>query len=726
VAVASDAVSSSDSFPRQHARTQRFSLGVPRNLSVTASGRVVFLRSRGGEDPTNCMWVLDADADHERLVVDPLVLLSEGDGGLPAAERTRRERAREGAAGVVSYALDAAGERASFALSGQAFVVELSSAAVTRLDAAEAVFDPRLDPTGQSVAYVSGDELRVVGAPGASGESATRPDRLLASSAEPEVSWGSAEFIAAEEMRRSRGFWWSPEGDRLVVARVDVSPIQRWYITDPAHPDRTPTEIRYPAAGTSDADVTLHIIPMGDGGVAEPAAPSVPVQWDRELLPYVVDVTWTAAAGLRVVAQTRDQRRIDLLNIDPATGEVTDTRTITEQHWVEVIPGTPRIVGSELVSIEEHGNNRALLVDGVAVSSPEHWVRSLVDASPGRLIYTASADPTQVHVFVASRAEPTPGWDVTQVTGEAGVHGATGEGSTLILQSSTLTNPGITTVLRGDPMAPAASIEIPSFAATPLLTPRVQLHEIGERRIATAVLFPSPGTAAAAADGPLPVLLDPYGGPHAQRVLASRNAFLASQWFADQGFVVIIADGRGTPGRGEGWERAVRGDVAQPVLDDQVAALDGVAELYPGELDLNRVAIRGWSFGGYLAALAVLRRPDRFHAAVAGAPVTDWRLYDTHYTERYLGHPDEEPENYERTSLLNEAHLLESPLMLIHGLADDNVVAAHTLQLSTALLAAGRPHEVLPLSGVTHMTPQEEVAENLLLLQVEFLRRSLR
>jgi dipeptidyl-peptidase-4 len=142
-------------------------------------------------------------------------------------------------------------------------------------------------------------------------------------------------------------------------------------------------------------------------------------------------------------------------------------------------------------------------------------------------------------------------------------------------------------------------------------------------------------------------------------------------------------------------------------------------------MDLSRVAIRGWSFGGFLAALAVLRRPDVFHAAVAGAPVTDWRLYDTFYTERYLGHPDAEPANYERSSLLGDAARLERPLLLIHGLADDNVAAANTLLLSSALLAAGRPHSVLPLSGVTHMTPQEVVAENLLLLQLEFLRTAL-
>jgi len=160
------------------------------------------------------------------------------------------------------------------------------------------------------------------------------------------------------------------------------------------------------------------------------------------------------------------------------------------------------------------------------------------------------------------------------------------------------------------------------------------------------------------------------------------------------------------------------------VLEDQVAALHAVAEEF-GDLDLSRVAIRGWSFGGYLAALAVLRRPDVFHAAIAGAPVTEWRLYDTHYTERYLGHPATNAALYDRSSLAGDAAGLERPLLLIHGLADDNVAVANTLQLSSALLAAGRPHSVLPLSGVTHMTPQEVVAENLLVLQVDFLRTAL-
>jgi len=281
-----------------------------------------------------------------------------------------------------------------------------------------------------------------------------------------------------------------------------------------------------------------------------------------------------------------------------------------------------------------------------------------------------------------------------------------------------------TSLDRAGSITRAGDVEITSNAQTPLVTPNVTIHRVGDDDLSVAVVLPHGETS-----GPLPVLLDPYGGPHAQRVVSAQNAYLSSQWFADQGFAVIIIDGRGTPGRGTEWERAVLHDLAGPVIDDQVRGLEAITTELAGkgiELDRTRVGIRGWSFGGYLAALAVLTRPDVFHAAVAGAPVTEWRLYDTHYTERYLGDPLTDPAPYDRSSLLPLADQLTRPLLLIHGLADDNVVAAHTLQLSSALLAAGKAHEVLPLSGVTHMTPQEVVAENLLLHQLGFLRRALR
>jgi dipeptidyl-peptidase 4 len=305
-----------------------------------------------------------------------------------------------------------------------------------------------------------------------------------------------------------------------------------------------------------------------------------------------------------------------------------------------------------------------------------------------------------------------------RVTREPGVHHAARRGDLVVSSSRSLGWFGSRVqVWRG--VKPTG--EIASLAETPVLTPEVTFLTAGAHELQCALLLPRGHQRGSAR---LPVLCDPYGGPAARRVVCARNAYLTPQWFADQGFAVLIADGRGTPGRGPDWDRLIHYDEATPNLEDQVEALHAAAAAHP-DLDLTRVGIRGWSHGGYLAALAVLRRPDVFHTAVAGAPVTDQRLYDTFYTERYLGHPDDHPDAYDHNSLIDDAPRLERPLMLIHGLADDNVVVAHTLRLSSALLAAGRPHTVLPLSGVTHMARQEEVAENLMLLQVEFLKRTL-
>jgi dipeptidyl-peptidase-4 len=260
-----------------------------------------------------------------------------------------------------------------------------------------------------------------------------------------------------------------------------------------------------------------------------------------------------------------------------------------------------------------------------------------------------------------------------------------------------------------------------SLAELPVVEPVVHFHRIGERSLACAVLWP---TGHLPSSGPLPVVMAPYGGPHHARVVRAAGSFASDQWLADQGFAVVVIDGRGTPGRGPRWEFAVAGDLADVVLEDQVEALQALGSVFP-DLDLTRVGITGWSFGGYLSALAVLDRPDVFHVAVAGAPVTEWRLYDTAYTERYLGQPQDNSAVYDATSLLRRAPQLTRPLLIVHGLADDNVLVANTLQLSSALLAAGKEHYVVPLTGVTHMTPQEDVAENLLMTEVRFLKAHL-
>lgn len=689
----------SDTFPRQYARTQRLTLGDPRTITVAADGqRVLFARSRAGDDPVNCLWVLDIATGEERLVADPLHLLDAADDEhLPIEERLRRERMREGAGGITSYATDAASTVAAFALGGHLFVAGLLSGQARELVVDGPVFDPRPDPVATCVAYVCGRTLRIAELDGSSWE--------LAGDEHPDISWGSADFIAAEEMGRYRGYWWSPDGAAIAATRADIGPVQRWYISDPANPDQQANKVAYPAAGTPNADVTLHVLAL-DGGSTE-------VVWDRDTYPYLADVRWADSQRLLLTVQSRDQRSLMVLAADPRHGGTEPIFADGDTAWVELVPGTPAVLDDgQLVMTADRDGARRLMVDGNAVTPIDLQVRAVVTAQDDEVYFLANpiADATVQHVW-RWRTDGT----LAALTDEPGVHTAAIGGSTVVLRTAVLDEPGATTQVVDGPT-------ISTFAQQPLVTPNLSLHRYGDRALATAVLLPSHRTAGD--DGPLlPVLLDPYGGPHAQRVLRSHNAYLTSQWFADQGFAVVVIDGRGTPGRGSEWERSVQRDLATGPLDDQVAALAAAAQEHP--LDLTRVAIRGWSFGGYLAALAVLRRPDVFHAAIAGAPVTEWRLYDTHYTERYLGDPSSDATAYAANSLLPLAGELSRPLLLVHGLADDNVVAAHTLQLSSALLSAGKPHEVLPLVGVTHMTPQEVVAENLLLHQLDFLQRSL-
>jgi dipeptidyl-peptidase-4 len=684
------------SFLRLQARTQRFTLGTPRGFQVSPDGRrVLFLRSASGEDRQHILWRLDVETGEETRLADPAVLLG-GDEELSSEERARRERSREQGGGVVGNAVDADVRIAAFALSGKVFVADAETGDTRELPTGPSVIDPRPDPTGTHVAYVANNALRVVGVDGTG-------DRALAEPAGPDQAVGVAEFIAAEEMGRARGYWWSPDGTRLLVSFVDKGAVRRWHIADPANPEVAPNIVSYPAAGTDNATVRLAILGL-DGSR---------VEVDRGDDEYFVTAHWSTHGRLLIATAPRDQRRMRVLAVDAETGTTEVVAEDADDRWVEIIPGVPAWTSDgRLVRVAVADGANRLVVDGKEVTPPSLQVRAVLDVAAD-VLFTASADdPTQVHVY-----RWTDG-DITRLSSVDGVHGAARGGDVTVLASWSLDHAGPrVSVLRGTEQVAT----IGSYAVEPPIVPNLHLMTVGDRGLRVALLYPTghePGTK-------LPVLLDPYGGPHAQRVMASRNAFVGPQWLADQGFAVLVADGRGTPGRGSEWEREIAFDFAGVTLQDQVDALFAVAEAHP-DLDLSSVAIRGWSYGGYLSALAVLRRPDVFHAAIAGAPVTEWRLYDTHYTERYLGHPDENPQVYDRNSLIGDAPKLDRPLLVIHGLADDNVVVAHSVRLSSALVAAGRPHALLPLPGVTHMTPQDdEVAENFMLMQVRWLRNAL-
>jgi len=691
-----------ESFPRQNARTHRFTAGAPRLFTLSPDGRrLVFVRSTAGNDVVGRLWEIDVATGVERLLADPTALHA-GAEELSHEERARRERMREGSAGIVGFSTDDDVRHAAFGLSGGLYAVDLVEATPVRaLDVVGPVIDPRMSPDGTHIAYVAQHALRVVGLEGSD-------DRTLAEARHGLESCGLADFAAAEELERSRGFWWSPDSDAVLVERVDESPVQEWWISDPMHPDRPPRPHRYPQAGTPNALVSLEIVRL-DGAVT-------PLVWDARAFPYLVDVSWTRHGDPLVVVSTRDQRLMRVLAFEPGTGESRVVADLTDASWVDAAGGSRRWApDGRLVTLRvDTASDTYRLHHGDDWLSPTGLqVRAVVDVDDEGVVVTTAP---QHHVQAVARVR----WDgeVTALTPDDGWCLGRSTAGTDVVVRRRLDSTEITYEVR----SASGAFAVASHAERPVVTPTVTLIETGPHRIRTAVLLPTghrPGSVR------LPVVMSPYGGPHGQDVVASATAFGEEQWLADQGFCVIVADGRGTPGRGPSWDRLVAGDLATFPLQDQVDALAGVAAAYPDDVDLTRVAMRGWSFGGYLSALAVLRRPDVFHAAVAGAPVSDFRLYDTAYTERYLGDPSVDDAPYEACSLLPLAPTLSRPLLIIHGLTDDNVVVAHTLRLSSALTAAGRPHQVLPLSGVTHMTPQEDVAENKLLLEVTFLRQAL-
>ncbi|MCG3041329.1 prolyl oligopeptidase family serine peptidase [Streptomyces sp. S1A] len=686
-------------FPEQLARTRRFSLGVPRHPAVSPDGaRVLFVRTGGGDDPVGRLWLWEDGG--ERLLAAP----HGADGGtrpVPPEERARRERARERSTGVVAYAADRELRRAVYALGGALWAVDTGGDAPFPVPAAGPVVDPRPSPDGELVAYVTGGALHVTGFGGGFGG-----DRCLAAPEGPSVTYGLTDHVSAESMGRLRGHWWAPDGRALLAARVDTSPVRRRWVCDPARPELPPRPMAYPAAGTPNAEVSLHLLAL-DGGRAE-------VVWDRAAFEYVVAADWDAHGPL-VTVQSRDQRVLRVLAVDPATGA---TRVLHEQrdrHWVELVPGAPcRTASGLLVRAEESAGTRRLRV-GDALTPEGLQVTGVLGADGDEVLFTGCEDPLEEHVWAMG-----PGAGCRRVSDGPGVHSAAAAGGTVVLDS--LTPDGHTvTVLRGGRTVG----RIASLAEEPVVTPRPLFPVHGARRLRSALFLPSGYDPGAPGARPLPVLLSPYAGPGMRLVVRTRTWWACvAQWFAEQGFAVLVTDGRGTPGRGPAWEKEIRGDQLTPVLEDQIDALRAAVAERP-YLDTGRVAIRGWSFGGTLAAAAVLRHPEVFHAGVAGAAPTDQRMYDTHWKERYLGHPEREPENYERSSLLRDAHRLRRPLLLVHGTCDDNVAFAHTLRLSAALLAAGREHTVLPLSGAGHTGGDGTAAGRLLGFELGFLRGAL-
>lgn len=718
-----DDASDEQEFASLQARTGRFRYGMPLSFVGNAHGdRIAFRRSRSGTDSRGCIWIASIDEVGdvvERVIVDVAHPGGAATDDVPEAERARRERLRESGSGITAFSANAELTLFCFAFGGTLFVAETAAGtdefAIRMLEVPGPVVDPRLSPDGKQVAWVADDSLYV--APIVGGGS-----RVVATAIGSDQTVGLANFLAAEEFDRFRGFWWSPDSTKLLVEEVDSSKVELWKIPS-SKPEGEPRKVRYPAVGTANPAVTLAIYSAVDESTRTPV--SLDSKFD-----YVTHVSWSDGVGPLITVLNRAQTEGQILKVEPRTGQSSVAKQLQDDHWVEPVAGTPlsSADGRLVVSVVRDGNN-SLVVGDTEVDLDGYLLRVVygkveVEGRPA-LLLGVHKDSSENHLALAPI--PQDGGQLNELqlltSGEAWYSASITSANRLVVSRSTIDTLATEFTWMELGVEGLTSLGTVSSAATiPDLALNLERHLVGPHELNTTVQWPInhvPGSTR------LPVIMNPYGGPHAQRVVQSGRAFAETQWLADQGFCVIVSDVRGATGRSAKDQHSFYRDLTEGPLGDQVTVIDWAADKWPDDIDPNRVGIMGWSFGGYLAALAVLRRPDKFAAAIAGAPVTDWRLYDTAYTERYLGHPDEEPEGYEHASLIPLASSLETPLLIIHGLSDDNVFFEHSRLLSEALTNADKSHTLLPLEDVTHMASNTDIATNLLIRQLDFFCNNL-
>ncbi|WP_373088526.1 prolyl oligopeptidase family serine peptidase [Bifidobacterium longum] len=800
-------------FPRLRARTLRFGCGAPRSAQTVGDGsRALFLRSDGPEDLVTALWLSwfdESGEHHETKLADPRELLgaTADSEDVPAEEKARRERAREGGTGIVGYSAGDDGNRIVFTINGRLFLTDIDwndetgapephtrELAGEWLDEDPAMYtpvlNPRIAPDGEHVLYTTGSYLMLVDIGGELGDRITAVYGVSVEDEDgnpAENTWkiGLAEFVAGEEMDRYDGFWWAPDSQHVLFESFDTADEPTWHISDPADPEKPAAGRRYPRALTRNADVYLTVITLAfdENDRYAGITGNADVDWDREAYEYVAAVNWRRGHDPLVLVQNRRQTRDQVLEVAVAAdGAALGATRVLEEHaneqWIDLVHGTPAYTpdGRLVCSLNDMATDTNRLTMDGRPFTPAGWnVRTVLAVTDEDVLAVVQRAPEIA-------PEVPDAWaDAAATESVFGDHDARSFDVVSIDYNGTITpvttDPGQWTASRGErgivvsgrDMRSARaqmrhilgeqSATIASTAAEPGFTPNVTFTRLGEHQLYTAIIAPSPESPYAHAEK-LPVLMKPYGGPGFQQVIASQSFYWEGQWWADQGFLVVTADGRGTTGRGPAWDREIFEDMKDVTLADQVEAVNALpeavarlnadvesraaqpaagdqadAENHPPALratsrqreaipmpDLDKVCMIGWSYGGFLSALAVLDAPNVFKAACAGAPPTDWTLYDTHYTERYLGL---DPDVYYRNGIVQDAPKLERPLMLIHGFADDNVTIAHSLRLSQALMAAGRPHTFLSLTGITHMTNDETVAENLLTLQRDFLRDAL-
>jgi dipeptidyl-peptidase-4 len=709
-------------FLEQYAVTYRFQQGHPTSFRITPEGdAVLFLRSTA-RSFVNDLWIFDVASAEERVLLTAEQILGEAGEELSAEERARRERMRMASRGIASFDLSPDGRTLLVPLSGRLFLVDRARAgqegSVRELvSSAGFPIDPRFSPDGTRIAVVRDGDLYVI-------DVASGHERQITTHPSDPIEFGVAEFVAQEEMSRFEGYWWSPDSRTLLVQETDTSNVERMHIIDPMHPEQGSHESAYPRPGTPNAVVRLALVDAQGG-------PLRYVDWDRERYPYLATVRWTSGAPLTLLVQDRLQQDEVLLAVDPDTRTAQTLLTEHDDAWLNIDQDVPRWIshGTRFLWTSERSGEPRLelraadgsLIRELTPPGLSHQSLLSVDEASGHVWVTASSEPTEMHVY---RIALDGGREPEKLTEHRGMHEAVvgRNGAIWVHTARPLDAARTSTVRRADGSVVGT---IRSVAEEIPFSPNVTIESVGERQWRAAIVRPRNFDASRR----YPVLVHVYAGPGIRYVSADRDRWLLNQWFADHGFIVVTFDGRGTPGRGREWERAIRGDFITVPLEDQVAALQAAGAAHP-EMNLEHVGIYGWSFGGYFSAMAALRRPDIYRAAVAGAPVTDWRDYDTHYTERYLGLPEDASIEgaYHRSSVLTyarETYAEERPLLIVHGTADDNVYFSHAIKLSNELFRAGHAHEFLPLAGLTHMVPEPIITRRLQTRIAVFFERNL-
>jgi dipeptidyl-peptidase-4 len=685
------------------AETYNFKLGRPSPVGVTPDGAVLFRRT-----PPRSFAADLFELDTKSGQVKTLLSANAGEENLSDAEKARRERSRTATRGIVDVDVSADGRWVMAPLAGTFLLLERTTGTKRSIDPKGDAYDAHLSPDGANIAFVRDGSMWIV-------DVASGAPRQLTKH-EDGVEHGSADFAAQEELDRYRGWWWSPDSKQIVYQITDTREMDTIYVADARHPDKNPVPFKYPRAGTKNAKVSLARVGIDGKNLGT-------LPWDNAQFEYLSRVSWPANGPLTIVVFKREQTDLKLIAFDDAN-KPTELLSEHDDAWLERpakrswfghTPGAPlwspdgqsfwwmtSTKGDEWVA-EKH--DRTGKVIG---TEPTGQLRHLIGFDGKDLIVeSAGADPLRSVIVRGQKPLET----------DDGVTSADFDNGVLVVQTARADGGTSVNAIGSD----GQWHPLPSVAENPSLVPTTQFETVTleGRTHYTTITRPRSFDAAKK----YPVILKVYAGPGAQFVDAARDGYVMDQWYADAGFIVVRSDNRGTPNRGNAWYHAILKDLITVALADQVGALQALGAKHP-EMDMARVGVTGWSFGGYFSAMAVLQRPDVFKAGIAGAPVTDWKLYDTAYTERFMREPRHNESGYEKANVLTYASKLSRPLLIVHGITDDNVHFAHTLALIEALYVAGKRAEVITLSS-THMVPDPKLNLAREQQQIDFFRRHL-